>query len=362
MALAIVVTISILFADAPNNTKQIQSTPSNHESQTVSKTKTEQKGLKKMSSIMVASTQFKEIASKDYASALLTLSKDEGMKKLHIIDKALWEAKISQIGWDLFFTSSIRIYNKNLAMYPLVGFYNPFSDVLLITVWKEAKEGYRIVDAEMLMGDLLRGTTKGVSNVPFWRRDKQHPLSTLGISVALSVVAFEEIFNMATNKNWRTKALVLNDSATLNKFNYPNISIALNSHLFNVSNFSNIKIDNPQLQECPNQTQKILHNIKKGNINDILITAEDTPPDTADILKKISSEWIDGLAIVSALNNGRECLVLLTSMQQSTGSISFSFKRKTEDQSLLIKRIDIIDYQQLYNKIKSYLEQKRLLK
>jgi len=324
----------------------------------VPKTNNGQKELKEMIPLMVASTQFKDIATKDYASALLTLSKDKGMEKLHIIDTTMWDVKLYQLGWKLFFDSAVRIYNKELNKYPLVAYYNPFSDTYLITVWEQDKEGYKIVDAEMLMGDFVRGTSKEIDGTPFWLRGKNKRTVNLGVGTALSTLAFEEVFEKATVKNWRTKLKILQNSEVLSKFNYPNISTSLNSHLLNVISFSSPKDDNPKLQECHHMTLKTVDAVKNGTIDKLLrTTANDTPQDTADILKNIPVEWIDDYTVASALSDSNECLVFLTHVQQSLGSISFALKRKNNDQ-LLLKRIDLIEYQQFYNMVQKMQDKK----
>ncbi len=313
--------------------------------------------LKKMAKLMVASTRFKEMAANDYAKALLTLSKDKGMEQLHVIDKTLWDVKICQIGWKLFFDSAIRIYNKEFDKYPLIGYYNPFSDIYLITVWTQDNEGYIIVDAEMLMGDFVRGSSNEFDNTPFWLRDKKHRTANLGISIALSTLAFEEVFEKATRENWRNKLKVLNYPTALHEFNYPNIAISLNYHLLNIANFSSPKDDNPQLQECHRMTIDLLKSAKNGTIDTMLAIADKTPIQTAKILKNISVKWVEDLTVAAVINDKGECLVLLTPMKQSSGSISFLFKERKNQ--LQLERIDLIDYQQFYDVIKTFQEKKQ---
>lgn len=309
-----------------------------------------------MALIMMNVATFQETAATNYADALLSLSKNKGMEKLHNIDKALWSVELCQVGWKQFFDSAIRIYNKDFDKYPLVAYYNPFSDIFLITVWSREKDGYKIIDAEILLGDLVRGTDKKVDNTPFWLREKKQYAVNLGLEVALSALAFEEIFQTATAKNWRSKLKILNDSTLLNEANYSAVSMALHAQLLNVVNFSSPDANMTQLQECRNLTKEILEVIKNGTIDKMLVTATETPLETVKVLKKITPAWVENLMVTSAVNDTGKCFVVLTPKQNSIGSLSFAFQ--TQKNHLQLKRIDLIDYQQIYIAIKSYLDKK----
>ena len=323
-----------------------------------SKDKNRQVNVKDMIPLMVAATEFKELATDDYASALLTLSKAKGMEKLHNIDITMWDVKLCQVGWNLFFNSSVRIYNKELHKYPLVAYYNPFSDTYLITVWEKDKEGYKIVDAEMLMGDFVRMAGKKMEGTPLWLRGKSKRTVNLGISTAVSTLTFEEVFSKASVKNWRSKLKILRDADVLKTFNYPNIATSLNSHLLNVIHFSTTKDHNTQLQECHKITLETVGAVKDGTISTLLKnTAGGTPQDTIDVLNNTSSTWIDDYTLASALNIKDECLVFLTNTKQSRGSLALSLKRNNADQ-LLLNRIDLIDYQQFYKMVEKMQDEK----
>jgi len=323
----------------------------------------EKNELKRTASFIASSKKFQEIAANDYADALLTLSKNKGMEKLHSIDKTIWDVKISQVGWKLFFDSAIRIYTNKLDRYPLVAYYNPFSDTYLITVWAQNNERYKIVDAEFLMGDFVRGSSKEFDNTPFWMRAKEHNIANLGISIALSTMAFEEIFENATMENWRKKLKILNDANVLENFNYPNIAISLHGYLIIIGNFLNTIDTDPLLQECSYATENILKFLRNGTIDKILASANETPLETVKALRLISRKWVENLTVTAGLsvgiNDRYECLVILTPRYESSMSMSFLFKDNPVKNQLQLNRIDLIDYQQFYNAIKAQLTQKQ---
>ncbi len=310
--------------------------------------------LTQMALIMMNVATFQEAAATNYADALLSLSADKGMEKLHVIDKALWSVELCQVGWKQFFDSAVRIYNKDFDKYPLVAYYNPFTDIFLVTVWEQGKEDYKIIDAEILLGDLVRGTDKKVDTSPFWLREKKKYAVNLGVEVGLSVLAFEEVFKTATVRNWRTKLKILNDSTLLSEANYPAVSMALHTQLLNIVNFSTPEANMTQLKECRSLTEETLLSLKDGTIDKVLTTANETPIETAKVLKKITPKWVESLMLTSAVNDAEECFILLTPKQNGIGSLSLSFQKTNTH--LQLKRIDLIDYQQIYTAIKSFLD------
>lgn len=349
---ALTISITSVSAETIAN-KQLNKIASQEEKSEVALTEDQ---LTRMALLMMNVSEFQETAANNYAKALLSLSKDKGMEKLYNIDKALWSVELSQVGWKQFFDSAIRIYHKDFDKYPLVAYYNPFSDIFLITVWEQEVSDYKIFDAEILLGDLVRGTDEKVDTTPFWLRKKKHYDANLGIEIGLSALAFEEVFKKVISKNWRTKLKILNDSTLLNAANYPATSISLHTQLLSVVNFSTSVANMTQLQECRNLTEKTLLSLKDRNIDKVLTTANETPIKTVKVLKKITAKWLENLMFTAVVHDTEECIVYLTPKQNSSGSLSLTFQKLKSH--LHLKRIDMIDYQQIYTAIQSYFDEK----
>ncbi|MCP3899389.1 MAG: hypothetical protein GY707_06725, partial [Desulfobacteraceae bacterium] len=234
-----------------------------------------------MTSLSVSASYFKQTAITDYAKAILTVSTEQGMEKLHHIDTAIWKATQSQIGWALFFNSAVKVYVGDNVKTPVVGYYNPYNDLFLITAWSENQGIYKISDAELLMGDFIRNENDTLDVIPFWLRGKMHRPEALGRSVALSLLAFEKVFNETTSDTWRTRLPALTNPDHLNGINYSLAALRLNEHLINIISFSYAKTNNDQLKNCKAATIEAINIASNGNIDKILNTADGTLESTA---------------------------------------------------------------------------------
>jgi len=104
----------------------------------------------------------------------------------------------------------------------------------LVTAWSEDEGIYKIADAELLMGDFIRNENETLDVIPFWLRGEMHRPEAIGRSVALSLLAFEKIFNETTFDTWRNGLPLLTDQDGLNKINYSLAALRLNEPLVNV--------------------------------------------------------------------------------------------------------------------------------
>lgn len=304
-----------------------------------------------LTSLAVSASYFKQTAVTDYAKAIIAISTELGMENLHHIDTSIWKATQSQIGWALFFNSAVKVYAGGDVKAPVIGYYNPYNDIFLITAWSEDEGIYKIADAELLMGDFIRNEKDALDVIPFWLRGEMHRPETLGRSVALSLLAFEKVFNKTTSDTWREKLPVLTNQDGLNEINYSFAALRLNEHLINILSFSYAKTNNQQLESCKAATIEAIDIACNGNIDDILNTADGTLETTAKRLKEIHPEWFATLKVCAVLTNSKEGLVLLSPTQPTNGSLTIFFK-ETHDK-LQIKRIDLVDYQYFYEQMSS---------
>ncbi len=306
-----------------------------------------------LTSLSVSASYFKQTAVTDYAKAIITMSTEQGMEKLHHIDTAIWKETQSQIGWALFFNSAVKVYAGGNVKAPIIGYYNPYNDIFLITAWSEDEGIYKIADAELLMGDFIRNENDTLDVIPFWLRGKIHRPEALGRSVALSLLAFEKVFNETTSDTWRKRLPVLTNQDSLNEINYSLAALRLNDHLINIISFSYAKTNNRQLESCKAATIEAINIASNGNIDKILDAADGTLEHTAKRLKEISPKWFATLRVGAVLTNSKGGLVLLSPTQPTNGSLTISFKETNS--KLQVKRIDLVDYQYFYEQI-SYLQ------
>lgn len=297
--------------------------------------------------LLFSSARFQKIARSDYAKALLAFTKDKGLERLHIIDSTLWEAELSQFAWMLFFDAAIRIPVGRVDDPSLIGYYNPYSDVFLVTAWAPEEGLYKIVDAELLIGDWVRKDDIEIGLIPLWLRGEKYRPASVGLSTARSILALEKTFSSATIANWRKKIEILGDDKALQELNYLPAGLMMNNHIINILDFSDPAPEDRQVKACRDQTSSIIDLASKGSIEKIFSTVKDTPEIVKDALRDIPPEWFSTLKVAAGLTSPDSCLVLLSSIEPSDGSISLYFKHSKGRTDLL--HIDLIDYQSIYD-------------
>lgn len=307
--------------------------------------------INNMALLVSSVAAFKETAQTDYAKALLAFSTERGMEQLHKIDQSLWEASQAQLGWTSFFDSTVVAYAGIEEKSPAVGLYNPYSDIFLLTVWKKSKDGYQIVDAEMLMGDWIRSDNTDLDIIPLWLRGTQHRPLTLGLSVAKTLLAFEKVFSASTLQNWRKKLPILNEQDLLDEINTPSITLMMNYHLLNLLHFSAPEEDEELLKTCGKRTLDVMKLATDNKLDVLLSVADGTLPQTAQNLKTYPGEWFASLKVANVRTGPEGCLVFLTHPQQTSRNLALFFQG-AKSIYLRPKRIDLIDYQHFYNELK----------
>jgi hypothetical protein len=315
------------------------------------------KDLKRLTPLIVAATRFKQTARIDYVKAQLAHALPSGRVCLTAIDKALWDAQQSQFAWMVFFNSAVRVYAGRQGRFPLVGYYNPYSDTMLITAWAMDRKIPFIVDADLLMGDWIRDRSADLDAIPSWLRDPMHRPVALGLSVARTLLAFERVFADSDAQNWRTALAILQQPEALADLNYPGAALMMNSHLLNVLNFSYPEPKDRAFQTCRKLTLETLQTAGRDGLDALLRQADHTPSDMQDGLRRIPKPWFGGLKVCGALIDGEGCLVLLSPADQTSASLSLFFG--VSNGQYRIKRIDYIDYRHFYNQFKYYRLQAR---
>ena len=319
--------------------------------QATSASKSAEAEIKDKALLISSVAAFKETARTDYAKALLAFSKGRGMERLHEIDKSLWEASQAQLGWMLFFNGAVVAYAGIDEKSPIAGLYNPYSDTFLITVWARDKNSYKVVDAEMLMGDWIRSDNKDLDIMPLWLRGTMHRPVTVGLSVAKTLLSFEKVFAASTSKNWRRKLAMLSEQDILDEINTPSMVIMMNSSLLNLLRFAYPEANEDLLKACKKRTLEVMKLTEENKLDVLFSVADETLPQTAQSLKTYPKEWFSSLKVVNARVGAEGCLVFLSPPQQTNRSLSLFFQG-TKSIYLRPKRIDLIDYQFFYNELK----------
>jgi len=304
--------------------------------------------LERMTRLLTVVQRFKDIMLTDPEEALTLYAEQEVKRKFNSINDHIWLETTPRIGWTFFMSVAVHTVGNAKSRQPLVAFYNPISDVFLITAWRMDKKPPRMVDAEILMGDWMRTGSPTLSLIPSWLRTDMYKPAALGSSVAETIAAFEQIFPAESDAYWRKKLLVLENRQLLVDVNYPAAAIMLYNSLANIEKFRTAgKIDNPRLASCRNLTIETVRSAIRGHIDQLLVSADETLHETRVVLKTLRPEWFGTLEAVAVLTGNDGCLVFLSQVYDASGSLSFFFNGKGDE--LVLKRIDVVDYAGFYN-------------
>ena len=306
--------------------------------------------LIRLTTLLTAVNRFKQISLDNYERALLMFATEDAVAKFRSFNQNIWVDTPPRTGWSYFMGSSVHAVGDAKRRQPLVAFYNPWSDVFLITEWRMDKDIPHLVDAEMLMGDWLR-SGKELSPIPHWLRTDTFKPAALGASVAQSIQTFETLFQSTGNASWRKQLPVLEDRQLLTEVNYPAVALMLLNNLQNINDFRTLKKGtDPRMAACRRMTLDVIRTGAKGHLGDIRKTAKETLPETWSVLASLDTKWFRTLETVAVINGKDGCLVFLSPVFDTTKSISLFFKVKKA--SLSLKRIDVINYPGFYQSLK----------
>lgn len=115
--------------------------------------------------IHVVAHAFRLVAATDVAKALQPI--ESGASLSPLLNHPL--AKDVPAVWSYFFCGASLWLGNAAGDSPIVGYYNPYLDGLLLTQWKPAERGYAITAADLLVGAEWAGLiASGDPMAPWW--------------------------------------------------------------------------------------------------------------------------------------------------------------------------------------------------
>ncbi|WP_316676527.1 hypothetical protein [uncultured Tolumonas sp.] len=135
---------------------------------------------------------FREKARFDAPGAIAKWTTPEARTRFKALDDELFPTVNPGLGWAFFFETSVVAQGTAVEDRLPVLFYNPWSDVALVTVWDG---GSRLADVEVIAGDCLRRT----GEAPFggsrgWLSVGAYGPAAVGGLTARTLLAFEQGF------------------------------------------------------------------------------------------------------------------------------------------------------------------------
>ena len=308
--------------------------------------KLDEQDLARMKKLLTAAHHFGEASRIDYQLAIASFAMEGATRKFKALDEKIWIDTAPGVGWSYFFSVSVHAVGGIKGKRPLVAFYNPWSDIFLVTAWDTAGVLPKIVDAEMLMGDWFREGS-ALSPVPHWLRTETFKPAALGMSVADAVSDFERIYPVAAVSDWRQQMPVLKNEEMLAGVNYPLVRLMLFGNLRNIHLFrTGDREEDPRLEACRDGTIHAVRSASEGRIESLLASADGTLPGAKAVLRKLPEAWFKTLEPVAVRTGQDGCLVFLVPVREPVSSLSLFFEGGGTGLSL--KRIDVVPYRGFY--------------
>ncbi len=307
-----------------------------------------------LESIGDAAALFRQVALRDYETAVREFTTDDARRKFQQFDENVWTTVPPEVGWSYF----VNVANVTLASdksdCPLVAYYNCWCDVALITAWKALPEGPKIVDAELVMGDWVRTGGKFPTRpVPQWLRGDFYRPAALGLSSAETVAAIQTTFAAADGATWRNMLPGLRDEKVLVDLNYTGVALLLAEGVNRIGAFaSTTDGEDARLPALRKDVAKTLQLGASGSIRQVLDAAGSISPDVRAALESQPPQSFKTLAVASAVLQPDECYVFLAPAFNSSFCVALVYGGDSERLSL--RRIELVCYEAIYQRYINY--------
>ncbi|MFZ5807324.1 MAG: hypothetical protein ACOY3I_08985 [Verrucomicrobiota bacterium] len=223
----------------------------------------------------------------DVQKAFSNYANDAGQKAFAKLQGVLCSTTPSDKAWAYFFDTSLYYAKFLNAQTAVVIHYNVWSDVALITEWKKSKGGIKISDAELLMGDFIRNKGKPPFDPdPLWLRSSMPASATPPFSTASTLKAFEANFSETTPKSWRTM-LPNVENAQAMQANHQTVGWMFERNMDTLSQL----VNNKDIAKLHAETLNVFKKLAQGDAEGILKIAKATPPESAQALRMIPTQW-----------------------------------------------------------------------
>jgi hypothetical protein len=289
--------------------------------------------------------EFRQSGMRDFPAAIKRHATPAGARAFARINRAVWAGVDNRIAWSHFMLVSVVAVAGGDGTSSLAAYYNPWSDVFLVTQWRRDGKGLRIDDAEILLGDWIRKRgTPPLNAQPLWLRGGKHLAAAPAIAAADSIRAFEAIFARWNGKDWRS---------TLGGFKDPRM---LAENLLFASNAMGLAIDNSVEFSADDATGDVLRlRLALGPLLGKLIAGDATAAlasttDTSAAMKKFLADFpredFKALLPIAAFVDAEAGSVYLVPPGAPDYLIAIRFKRAGDD--FHPSRIDFVSYQATY--------------
>lgn len=317
--------------------------------------------------------QFRELAGKDATKTFPRFMDAEIAETFDEVTACGWVEShpfdlpkgLSKRVWEFFFNTSLYDVQYTGPQNALVAFYNPWSDVVVITMWRTDGEWMFISDAEVLAGDFLRKAGRPpYSGVPIWRSGNQLPLTAVADATYRTIRAFHNVFSpmlpTATGNTGNLSAAeikALSKKASDWRSLLPNLKVQrfmdanhLAAGLMLNRNFASIDTfgKSDQFASVRAECASTLGRLRNGQIKEVLAAADETPTHTQKVLAEEMSDKWNRVSIVSFADSKACRFVFLQTDQTSDYYLCFTFRPDAAKKQWRLRRIDLVNHKAYY--------------
>ena len=301
--------------------------------------------------ISQAVLSFLQAAQDDYRAALQKYANEGTQKKYEELDAALWPVTDPVKGWSFFFSTCVISFGTKLPTGQVpVAFYNPWSDVFLLTVWRadNAGRGTMMTGSDVVMGDFVRQQGKPPFQTSrIWMRDDMYRPVAVGIATAGTVLAFEKIFRSGATvkESWRELIPNLKDPKIL-EANYYGAGAMLAENLKELVAATVAVPADDASKAYRERFPRVLRQMNDGKMAELLTEASGTSPEMQAVLLKMPAQEWKNFRITSFLPGKTKCLVMLS--KGNDPDVYLGLLLTLSGKEAKLERMDLFSFQSFY--------------
>jgi hypothetical protein len=287
---------------------------------------------------------FRQLVLKDYQQALKACASDKGCEQFKALDEAVWAGIDPVAGWSFFMNTSVLTVALANGPRALIAFYHPFSDVFLLTAWEVRQGRGFMTEAEIFMGDWIRGrASPPFDTTPLWRRGNIFLPASLGQAVADSVKSLEAAFRGWTGSDWRGRIGAAPEGIRMEDLNHTCAALMLAQSLQVVDRFVVAESgESEMLGALRLGLAMMMKQIGSGDLEKVLNSADMSLPSMKSILRRMPIDAFRQMFVISTVVGTEEAIAFMAPPNNADYCLSFYFSGSPDE--IRLRRVDIVYY------------------
>ena len=144
--------------------------------------------------LAIAAESFRQMGSTDLLLAFKAYSTPDANVRFAELARLFLPGEDWQTNYPVFLSSALTNIIDGSPEAPVVGYYHPWSDVMLITEWAKDGDSYRIAKVDILPGAFVRGTPQQMTAQPAWMLREAYAPQAVAEVTAQTITAFRSSY------------------------------------------------------------------------------------------------------------------------------------------------------------------------